>query len=197
LFLKSQPALGLASTSRYRHELLARLRVRFTAVAPHVDETALPDEAPLALATRLARAKAERVSRDEPHAWVIGSDQVAVLDQTIVGKPGTRARCIEQLQAASGRTLAFLTSVALSRRADGALVEFVDTTWVKFRTLDSETIARYVEAEEPLDCAGAFKSEGLGIALCDSIETADSSALIGLPLLRLAAALRSVGFHIP
>jgi septum formation protein len=201
LFLKSPPALILASTSKYRRELLARLRLPFTCSAPGVDETGRSGERPIALATRLARAKAAAVALQHPDAWVIGSDQVAVrtgtLGELLLGKPGSEARCIEQLQACSGSTVSFLTAVALVRHNEHAVHEFLDTTQVIFRSLDQQTIARYVALEMPLDCAGGFKSEGLGISLCESIDSADPSALIGLPLIRLSALLRSVGFQLP
>lgn len=201
MFLKSQPPLFLASTSVYRRELLSRLGLRFDVASPGIPETALPGEAPAALAARLARAKAERIAEAHPDAWVVGSDQVAVLDENsvtrVLGKPGTASRCIEQLTATSGRTVSFLTAVAVVRRRDSASIEFVDTTRVRFRNMDRATIERYVERESPLDCAGGFKSEGLGIALCESIDSADPTALIGLPLIRLAAALRDAGFDIP
>jgi septum formation protein len=150
----------------------------------------------------LARAKATAVALQQPEAWVIGSDQVAVRadgarGELILGKPGTKALCIEQLRGCSGQTVSFLTAVAVVRHGDHSLLEFVDTTQVIFRTLDDATIARYVAAEMPLDCAGGFKSEGLGITLCESIDSADPSALIGLPLIRLSAALRSAGFELP
>ncbi len=137
-----------------------------------------------------------------PDAWVIGSDQVAVRlggspDELILGKPGTEALCIEQLRGHSDRRLSFITAVALMRHSGRSVHEFVDTTQVKFRTLDDATIARYVALETPFDCAGGFKSEGLGIALCESIDSVDPSALIGLPLIRLSQALRSVGFTLP
>jgi septum formation protein len=199
LFLKSPPPLILASTSRYRKELLARLGLSFSCIAPGVDETAHPGEAPLDLVGRLARAKASAVSGQQSDAWVIGSDQIAVLDrhQAPLGKPGTEARCQEQLRSCSGRTVEFLTAVAVMRSENNALIEFTDTTRVIFRILDELTIERYVAKEQPLDCAGGFKSEGLGISLCESIDSADPSALIGLPLIRLSAALRSVGFNVP
>jgi septum formation protein len=153
------------------------------------------------LVTRLARAKASAVARQQGQAWVIGSDQVAVLDpsgrQTVLGKPGTDVRCQEQLRACSGRAVEFLTAVALMRQESDELIEFTDVTRVSFRLLDEPTIARYVAKERPLDCAGGFKSEGLGIALCEAIDSADPSALIGLPLIRLSAALRSAGFELP
>jgi septum formation protein len=201
LFLKSPPSLILASTSKYRRELLARLRLPFSCSAPGVDETARSGERPLALATRLARAKAAAVALQHPDAWVIGSDQVAVRTSSqgelLLGKPGSETRCIEQLQACSGSTVSFLTAVALVRHNAHAVHEFLDTTQVVFRRLDEQTIARYVALEMPLDCAGGFKSEGLGISLCESIDSADPSALIGLPLIRLSAVLRSVGFQLP
>jgi len=200
LFLKSPPPLILASTSRYRKELLGRLGLSFSCIAPGVDEAAHPGEAPLALVARLAQAKAAAVAVQQVNAWVIGSDQIAVLGASgteTLGKPGTEARCLEQLRNCSGRTVEFLTAVAVMRRQDNALIEFIDTTRVTFRILDQSTIERYVAKERPLDCAGGFKSEGLGISLCESIDSADPSALIGLPLIRLSAALRSAGFDIP
>ena len=202
MFLKSTPKLVLASTSPYRRALLERFGLAFTSAAPAVEETRQTDEAPLAMACRLARAKAQQIAAQQTEAWVIGSDQVAVLRgpdsaPEILGKPGTRANCIKQLQDCSGRMVEFLTAVAVLRHADGAQFEFVDTTRVQFRPLTRETIERYVELESPLDCAGGFKSEGLGISLVESIESTDPSALIGLPLIRLAAILRSAGFQLP
>ncbi|HXI47391.1 MAG TPA: nucleoside triphosphate pyrophosphatase [Steroidobacteraceae bacterium] len=200
--MKSPPPLILASTSRYRKELLERLRLAFSCMAPGADEAPHPGERPLALVARLARAKAAAVASQQPNAWVIGSDQMAVrVDETgtelTLGKPGTESRCIEQLQSCSGRSIVFLTAVAVMRQEGGALFEFIDTTRVTFRVLDQPTIERYVAKERPLDCAGGFKSEGLGITLCESIDSADPSALIGLPLIRLSAALRSAGFELP
>jgi septum formation protein len=131
---------------------------------------------------------------------VIGSDQAAVREgdpDTILGKPGTAERCIAQLQASSGRVVEFLTAVALVRQSDGATHQFVDTTRVRFRTLDRATIERYVKRESPLDCAGGFRSEGLGIALFEAIESTDPTALVGLPLIRLAALLRAAGMPVP
>ena len=201
MFLKSPPSLILASTSKYRRELLGRLRLPFSCSAPGVDETGRSGERPIALATRLARAKAATVALQHPDAWVIGSDQVAVrtgsLGELLLGKPGTEARCIDQLQTCSGSTVSFITAVAVVRHNQHAVHEFVDTTQVVFRNLDAQTIARYVAVEMPLDCAGGFKSEGLGISLCESIDSADPSALIGLPLIRLSAVLRSIGFQVP
>jgi len=202
LFLKSPPPLILASTSIYRRELLARLRLPFSCSAPGVDEARRAGERPLALATRLARAKASAVALQHPDAWVIGSDQVAVrvdasLGETLLGKPGNEAHCLEQLRGNSGQTLSFLTAVAVVRHNGHAAHEFVDDTQVTFRTLDEATIARYISLETPFDCAGGFKSEGLGITLCESIISVDPSALIGLPLIRLSSVLRGVGFALP
>ncbi len=200
MFLKSQPALILASTSVYRRTLLERLGVPFSTQSPGIDETPQAGESPEGLVVRLARAKAAAIAGRQTDACVIGSDQTAVLADAhngvrLVGKPGTVAACIRQLQEASGRTLSFLTAVAVVR--EGAVHEFIDTTRVRFRTLDQATIERYVESESPLDCAGGFKSEGLGISLCEHIESDDPSALIGLPLIRLAAVLRHIGYQIP
>jgi septum formation protein len=202
LFLQSPPSLILASTSTYRRELLARLRLPFSCVAPGVDETCRAGERPHALVVRLARAKAVAVALLHPEAWVIGSDQVAVrvdasLGELILGKPGTEALCIEQLRGCSGQTLSFVTAVAVVRHRAHAAHEFIDITQVTFRTLDDGSIARYVAREAPLDCAGGFKSEGLGVTLCESINSVDPSALIGLPLIQLSRVLRSVGFELP
>jgi len=151
---------------------------------------------------RLARAKAVAVALQHPDAWVVGSDQVAIradasVGELILGKPGTEARCIEQLRGCSGQTLSFVTAVAVVRHAGRSAHEFIDTTRVIFRILDDGDIARYVAREAPLDCAGGFKSEGLGITLCESISGEDPSALIGLPLIQLSKVLRSVGYELP
>jgi len=171
-------------------------------VAPGADETPQPGERPTALVARLAREKAAAVALQHPQAWVVGSDQVAVLaavtgEESMLGKPGTEARCVEQLQRCSGRAVSFLTAVAVMRLDGNALFEFIDTTGVRFRVLDQAAIQRYVVRDRPLDCAGGFKSEGLGIALCESIDSADPTALIGLPLIRLSAVLRGAGFALP
>jgi septum formation protein len=202
LFLKSPPSLILASTSPYRRELLSRLQIPFESLGSGVDETRHPGENALALVARLARAKAVAVAAQHPEAWIIGSDQVAILsgpagNEAILGKPGSKQPCIEQLLACSDRTLAFVTAVALIRHGDDLRFEFIDTTRVTFRSLDRAAVERYVERESPFDCAGGFKSEGLGITLCASIDSADPTALIGLPLIRLAEQLRSAGFQLP
>ncbi|WP_202839971.1 Maf family protein [Luteimonas saliphila] len=190
------PGLVLASTSRYRAELLARLRLPFDTARPDVDERPLPGEAPGSLALRLAGAKAEAVSARRPDAVVIGSDQVASCDGQVLGKPGTHEAAIAQLQAMSGREAVFLTAVAVAG-PDGATGHALDTTTVRFRPLGDDDIARYVEFEQPLDCAGSFKCEGLGIALFDAIDTRDPTALVGLPLIATARLLRARGFAIP
>jgi len=156
----------------------------------------------MTLAARLAREKAAAVAQLHPSAWIIGSDQVAARHddsktELILGKPGTEARCMEQLRQCSGRTVSFITAVSVIRRESAAAFEFSDVTRVVFRVLDQAAIERYVAREKPLDCAGGFKSEGLGISLCESIDNADPTALIGLPLIRLSAVLRSAGFELP
>ena len=205
MFLQSPPALVLASTSSYRRALLERLGLPFECRAPGVDERTAPGEAGEALVRRLALAKARAVAAQCPDAWVIGSDQAAALEEagtetgteSLFGKPGTAERCREQLRRCSARTVRYLTAVALLRHRDGQHHEFLDVTQVRFRALDEATIERYVQAEGPLDCAGGFKSEGLGISLCASIRSEDPTALIGLPLIGLAELLRSVGYCVP
>ena len=194
--------LILASTSKYRRELLGRVTRDFSCVAPDVEETRGDAESAWDMVSRLARAKANAVAIRCADDWVIGSDQTAVLlddsqREITLGKPGTPARCVDQLLACSGRQVRYLTAVAVLRHRDGTRFEFVDTTRVNFRVLDRASVQRYVEREAPLDCAGGFKSEGLGITLCESIDTGDPTALIGLPLIRLCAVLRGVGFDLP
>lgn len=191
--------LVLASTSRYRRELLARLLGDFRVAPPEVDETPFADETPARLAVRLAEAKALAVARDYPGALIIGSDQAAELDGRPIGKPGTRDAARAQLAASSGRTVVFHTAICLAdARTSPPLVRAAaDSTKVVFRTLSADEIARYVDRENPLDAAGSFKSEGLGIALFERIETTDPTALIGLPLIALARLLRAAGFTLP
>jgi 7-methyl-GTP pyrophosphatase len=188
--------LILASTSIYRRELLARLRLPFETVRPEVDESPLPGETPLALARRLSFAKADVIATRESGAWVIGSDQVAELDGTALGKPGGRDGAIAQLGAMSGRAVLFRTGVCV-QRVDEMPRQMVDTTTVRFRVLTLSEIERYVDAEQPFDCAGSFKSEGLGITLFEAIETIDPTALIGLPLIATTRLLREAGFMLP
>ena len=187
--------LVLASTSAYRRDLLARLRLPFDTRGPEVDETPFPGEAPEALARRLARAKAQAVASQSPGSWVIGSDQLAELNGMPLGKPGGRPSAIAQLQAMSGRSVRFHTAVCLCR--DGAVREAADLTLVRFRHLGAAEIERYVDAERPFDCAGSFKAEGLGIALFEAIESHDPTGLIGLPLIATARLLREAGFAVP
>jgi septum formation protein len=185
--------LILASTSRYRADLLKRLRLSFQSVAPGVAETAVPGELPAARALRLAGAKALAVAARFPASWVVGSDQVAHLGGRILDKPGDAARCREQLAAQSGRIVEFHTAAVLLRHEPRREFEHVDRTIVRFRTLPAETIDRYVTVDRPFDCAGGFRSEGLGALLLESVETRDPSALVGLPLLWLAGALLEAG----
>ena len=185
--------LILASGSRYRRDLLARLQVPFRVQTPDVDETPHPGETPLQLVARLARAKAAAVSARSADEWIIGADQVAVTNGRIIGKPGGAAQAITQLREASGQTVTFLTAVCLVHPRDAASEQHVDETRVRFRALSDMEIERYVRLEQPFDCAGSFKSEALGIALLDRIESADPTALIGLPLIWLSGALRRAG----
>ena len=189
--------LVLASTSRYRAELLARLRLPFDVQRPDADETPLSGEGPSSLADRLAEAKARSVALRQPQDWVIGSDQVAELGGQPLSKPGSFERAADQLAAASGRTLNFHTAVTLYRHADRRALRLHDTTRVRFRTLTAGEIERYLHAEQPYDCAGSFKVEGLGVCLFESIECSDPTALIGLPMIALCGALRQVGYTLP
>ena len=189
--------LILASTSRYRAELLARLGLPFETAAPDVDETPLPGEPADKLVARLSLAKARAVAaRADKGSLVIGSDQVAVLDGTILGKPGTEANAKDQLARLSGRTVRFLTGLCLFNTATGTHQVRVVETPVRFRKLSAAAIADYVQREQPLDCAGSFKSEGLGIALFETIGGTDPNALIGLPLIELCTLLADQGVAI-
>lgn len=187
--------LVLASTSRYRKELLGRLGVPFTTAAPDCDETASPGETPANLAQRLALAKATTVARARPGAWVLGSDQVPSCDGRILGKPGSRAAAVAQLRTFSGKSVVFYTAVALVR--DDRALTALDTTIVRFRSLAPAEIERYVDAEPALDCAGSFKVEGLGISLFTAIEARDPTALVGLPLIAVRQLLAQAGASIP
>jgi septum formation protein len=189
--------LILASTSPYRRALLARLGLPFECVAPGADETRLPDEPAEAMAVRLARLKAEAVAARFPDAVVIGSDQVALRGTDILGKPGTVERCREQLRASSGREVVFLTAVHVIDGSTGTIAAHVDRTVVQFRDLTDAEIVRYIERDNPLDCAGGFKAEALGIALFDRIESQDPTGLTGLPLSWLCGALRRAQVQIP
>lgn len=194
---RTQPRLILASTSTYRRALLARLGLAFESVSPGVDEAPQAGEAPLDLACRLARLKAESVAAGSPGAVVIGSDQVALLGDHVLGKPGTVERCIAQLRQSSGCEVIFLTAVHVANGRSGAHESHVDRTLVRFRDLDQREIERYVAAESPLDCAGGFKAEALGISLFERIESEDPTGLTGLPLIWLCGALRRAGIPVP
>jgi septum formation protein len=188
--------LVLGSTSRYRRALLARLGLPFVVAAPDVDETALASESPAETALRLAEAKARAVAARYPDSLVIGSDQVADCAGQPIGKPGSRERAVEQLQMLSGRTVTFHTAIALVDAASGRCrTELVDVAST-FRTLSAAEIAAYLDREEPYDCAGSVKSEGLGIVLFERIASDDPTALIGLPLIALARLLRDEGVDV-
>jgi septum formation protein len=190
-------ALILASTSVYRRELLARLGLPFEAVPPAVSEAHLAGESPADRALRLALEKAGAVARAYPQALVIGADQVAACVDQLLEKPGDAARCREQLATLSGRTALFYTACAVLGRGGTVHFAHIDTTMVAFRTLSSDEIERYVARERPFDCAGGFRAEALGISLFEYIESRDPTALIGLPLIWLADALRDAGFPVP
>jgi septum formation protein len=187
------PELILASTSRYRRELLQRLRLPFSVVAPEVDETPQPGEAPAALAQRLALAKAEAVAARHPGAVVIGSDQVADLAGEPIGKPGTHERAVQQLQRLRGQWVVFQTALAVVCLERGHSQSALAPVRVRFRDLRDAEIERYLRLEQPYDCAGSAKCETLGIALLASIESDDPTALVGLPLIRTAELLRRAG----
>jgi septum formation protein len=185
--------LILGSTSPYRRELLARLRLPFDVASPEVDETPLPGERPRDLACRLALAKARAVAARFPAAVVIGSDQVADLDGQPLGKPGNHERAVAQLRLMRGKTVVFQTAVAVVCQASGFAQTELAPVRVRFRDLNDAEIEHYLRAETPYDCAGSAKSEGLGIALLESIENDDPTALIGLPLIRTTRLLRAAG----
>lgn len=185
--------LVLASSSRYRAELLARLGLPFQSLSPDVDESARDGEAPARLVERLSLHKAQAIARQRPQALIIGSDQVAVCADQVLGKPGTEARAREQLTLLSGQTVRFLTGLCLLDAAAGSHQSTLAETRVRFRTLSAAEIADYVRRERPVDCAGAFKSEGLGVALFEAIEGDDPNALIGLPLIALCTLLARAG----
>jgi septum formation protein len=191
------PPLILASSSPYRRELVARLRLAFESIPPEVPEEHLEGESPADRSLRLALAKAQAVARLHPGALVIGSDQVAAVGEQLLGKPGDAARCRAQLGTLSGKTARYYTACALLGVNAGVRLAHVDTTTVVFRSLSAAEIERYVACEQPYDCAGGFKAEGLGVALFECIESQDPTALIGLPLIWLAGALRGAGYHLP
>jgi septum formation protein len=189
--------LLLASTSRHRRALLERLQLPFEALDPRVDESPLALETPLERAQRLALAKAAAVSRRHPKATVIGGDQVAVCKGELLDKPGNAARCRQQLLWLSASAATFHTAVAVLQGAGAQSVQMVDTTTVYFRALSSAEIERYIGLEQPFDCAGGFRCEALGISLMARVVSEDPTALVGLPLIAVARALRQMGFDVP
>ncbi|MEX6665998.1 nucleoside triphosphate pyrophosphatase [Pseudomonas sp. W2-17] len=189
--------LLLASSSPYRRELLDRLRLPFVCASPDIDESRRPNEPAIDLVTRLAREKAMALSEQFPDHLIIGSDQVAVLGEQILGKPHTFERALEQLKASSGNSVSFLTGLALfNSRTGECQIDCVAFT-VHMRELDDARISRYLHAEQPYDCAGSFKAEGLGVSLFRSTEGADATSLIGLPLIRLVDMLMNEGIELP
>ena len=188
--------LILASTSVYRRELLQRLHLPFSVVASSVDETPLPNETPPHIACRLALAKAQAVAAQHPQAIVIGSDQVADLNGQALGKPGTHARAVTQLQAMRGQTVVFQTAVSVVCQASGFAQTELAQVRVVFRQVSDAQIEAYLRAEQPYDCAGSAKSEGLGIALLERIDNDDPTALIGLPLIRTCHLLQAAGLAV-
>jgi septum formation protein len=189
--------LVLASTSSYRKKLLERFGIPFTVAAPNVDETPLPGESAIELVRRLARSKAEVVAQRSTKSLVVGSDQLAVCGRDALGKPGSGERAIAQLKSLSGQRVVFHTAIHVVNSESGANEGYVDLTTVHFRKLGDEEIRRYITRDKPYDSAGGFKIEALGIALFDRVESSDPTALIGLPLIWLAGALRHHGFTLP
>ena len=194
--MRSPPQIVLASTSKYRRELLARLGLPFEVASPQVDETALPDEAPEDTARRLAEAKARAVAARFPRALVIGSDQVAMLEGTALGKPGNHGNATRQLKAMRGREVAFHTALCLFNVASGQASTRLVSFYVRFREYSDAQIERYLEREQPYDCAGSARCEGLGIALIAEMRGADPNALIGLPLIALTEMLAEQGVSV-
>ena len=187
--------LILASTSRYRKELLGRLGLAFETISPEVDEAPLPKETPELMAIRLAQAKALAVSLSNPSAYVIGSDQVVDLNGVAMGKPGDHANAMAQLQKLRGQTVKFHTAICLAHAGSAKTMNVI--TEVKFRQLEDAVLEAYLLAETPYDCAGSAKSEGLGVCLLEYVRSDDSTALIGLPLITVCTLLRDAGFSIP
>ncbi|MDH4292982.1 MAG: Maf family nucleotide pyrophosphatase [Betaproteobacteria bacterium] len=191
------PDLVLASSSSYRKALIARLGLDCRSLAPDIDERALDQERPVETAMRLAVAKARKIATDAPAALIIGSDQVAVLGDTVLGKPGTHAAAAQQLRAMSGRSVVFHTALCLLDAAtDAVQVANVPTT-VQMRELDAALIERYLRRDQPYDCTGSAKIEALGIALVEKVESEDPTALIGLPLIALVSMLKRAGITVP
>jgi septum formation protein len=188
--------LILASSSPYRRALLDRLQIPFETVTPDIDESSLPDEAPEQLVRRLALEKARKVALDKPNALIIGSDQVAVYNGAVVGKPGNHDRAVAQLREASGRWVTLYTGLVLLNAATGHTQAEVIPYRIQFRQLSEAQIENYLRKEQPYACAGSVKSEGLGIALLERFEGDDPNTLIGLPLIRLVSMLQNEGIHV-
>ena len=193
--MKNKPLI-LASSSRYRQELLKRLGLPFTAISPDIDETPCSGEPPDQTASRLAGEKAQALVGKYPHALIIGSDQVAVLNDQRLGKPGDHGNAVKQLRVASGNTIYFYTALCVLDSGTGLSQHSIAVNEVKFRRLSDDQIERYLVTEQPYDCAGSAKSEGLGIALIEHIRGDDPNALIGLPLIQLVTALQAMGVAI-
>ena len=183
--IQSQPPLILASSSLIRNRVLTKIGIEFTAISPNIDESPLPEEAPEALVQRLSEEKARKVAHQYSNHLVIGSDQVAVVNNEIVGKPSNRAQAIKQLEAASGRTVSLYTGVALLNSGTGRIQVDVLPYRVQFRELTRAVIENYIDKDQPYDCGGSLRSEGLGIALLSKFEGEDPNILLGLPLIRL------------
>lgn len=193
--MRSLP-LVLASTSPYRRELLARLQIPFAVIAPEVDETPLPGEAPEATALRLSQLKAQAVQAAYPHALIIGSDQVATLQGRQIGKPGTHAKAVEQLRLMRGKSVVFHTALALYNSASGRMHTTSVPTTVHYRDLSDAQILGYLNKDTPYNCAGSARIESLGIALIEKLDGADPSALVGLPLIALVRMLAAEGLDV-
>ena len=194
--MSTSPRIILASSSKYRRELLARLGFVFESISPDIDETPLGGEGATALAARLAREKAKKIAVRTPDAIVIGSDQVASFETDIIGKPGSKPRAAAQLRRFSGQEVELLTAVCVIRTETTEAVAAVVPTTVRFRSLSDSEIDAYLEVDQPFDCAGSFKAEKCGIALFESIRSDDPTALPGLPLITVVSALRSFGVKI-
>lgn len=190
------PTLVLGSTSPFRRELLNRFGIAFETASPEIDESPIPGEAPEALVTRLARLKAEAVRESWPNALIIGSDQVATIDGEILGKPGSHERAVEQLSKAAGKRVTFSTGLCLLNSRTGHTQVCCEPFHVYFRQLEQQDIEHYLQREQPYNCAGSFKSEGLGITLFEKMEGDDPNSLIGLPLIRLVDMLANEGWDI-
>jgi septum formation protein len=193
----SSPPIILASSSRYRRGLLDRFLTEYQTVSPAVDESAEQFDTPEEVASQLARKKAEKAASSYREAVIIGADQVAVMDGVVLGKPGDHQRAIEQLLGASGKTMTFLTAVCVLDPIGRRRYEHIDRTDVHFRSFDRRLAETYLWHDEPYDCAGSFKIEGAGFVLFDSVKTEDPTALIGLPMIWLAATLRELGCLLP